>query len=404
MSAARPNRYEVAYGIVEGEDPSATPLPAPASGADPRHPRASGAHPRDPRGSGAHPRDPRASARQALEAAVARALRRPPAVVSFSGGRDSSAVLALAADVARREGLPPPVPVTLRFPASPESDESAWQEQVVRHLELVDWERVEVAGSDLDFVGPVSGAVLRRHGVLWPANTAFHAPLLARAAGGSLLTGLDGDVLFGGWRWEPAGGSPARARSYPVLRVVATLPPAARRPIVQRAMWRPPWVRTQAAGAFAAWQASVWSLEPRRWDARVRWWWRRRYLAALRDGLDLLAVDAGASVHHPFLSPAVVAAVAAEGGTRGFGGRTAAMRHLVGDLLPDAVLTRGTKALFNSAMWGEHTRAFVGAWAGDGIDAELLDADVLRAEWHRPVPHLGSALALQTAWLATRGS
>ena len=45
---------------------------------------------------------------EALEAAVRPALERSPCVVSFSGGRDSSAVLAVATQVARREGLPLP--------------------------------------------------------------------------------------------------------------------------------------------------------------------------------------------------------------------------------------------------------------------------------------------------------
>src|SRR5687768_13796753 len=56
------------------------------------------------------------TAREALEQAVLVGLMRPPCVVSFSGGRDSSAVLAIAAHVARREGLPLPIPVSLRFP------------------------------------------------------------------------------------------------------------------------------------------------------------------------------------------------------------------------------------------------------------------------------------------------
>ena len=52
-----------------------------------------------------------------------RALRRPPCLVSFSGGLDSSALLAVATAVARREGLDDPVPATLVVPGSPESDE-----------------------------------------------------------------------------------------------------------------------------------------------------------------------------------------------------------------------------------------------------------------------------------------
>jgi hypothetical protein len=63
--------------------------------------------------------------RAALEAAVLPALRRSPCLVSFSGGRDSSAVLAVAASVARREGLPLPIPATNRFPGARLTDEAA---------------------------------------------------------------------------------------------------------------------------------------------------------------------------------------------------------------------------------------------------------------------------------------
>ena len=45
----------------------------------------------------------------AVEDAVLPAVSRPPCVVTFSGGRDSSLVLAVATRVARREGLPDPI-------------------------------------------------------------------------------------------------------------------------------------------------------------------------------------------------------------------------------------------------------------------------------------------------------
>lgn len=373
-SVVRPNRFEVANGVVEGFDDTSCPLPTASS----------------------------ESPRAALEQAVATALARGPVTVSFSGGRDSSAVLAVAAHVARREGLAAPVPLTLRFPEHAESDEREWQERVVRHLGLQEWHTVDVVESDLDFVGPVMGDVLRRHGVLWPANLAFHRPLLESSRGGTLLTGVDGDVLFGGWRWQSSQqGAQRFTRSYPVLLAASMSPVSLRRVIARRCMWQPPWLRQEATHLFAAWQAETWSLEPRTWDRRVRWWWRRRYLAALRSGFGALAEDANAAVVHPFLDPTFVATLALAGGADGLGDRTAILHGLLRDLLPEAVLSRRSKAVFNKAMWGQYTRDFVRDWDGCGLDTELLSAEALRREWSKPTPHMGSALALQTAWLAT---
>src|SRR5487761_457194 len=81
----------------------------------------------------------------AMEATILPALARPPCVVQFSGGRDSSLVLAVAASLARREGMAPPVAFTHRFPAVPGADEDEWQELVIRHLGVADWERVELS-------------------------------------------------------------------------------------------------------------------------------------------------------------------------------------------------------------------------------------------------------------------
>lgn len=54
--------------------------------------------------------------RQALADAMVAPLSRTPCYVSFSGGRDSSSVLAMARTVARQHQLDDPIPVTLRFP------------------------------------------------------------------------------------------------------------------------------------------------------------------------------------------------------------------------------------------------------------------------------------------------
>ena len=143
--------------------------------------------------------DPRA----ALEAVIRPALRRAPCIVGFSGGRDSSALLAVAARLAARERWAPPVPVSFRFP-DPDTHESRWQERVVAHLGLADWIRPELS-DQLDFVGPLAAAGLRRYGVLYPPNVHLVSALAEYAPRGSVLTGAGGDDVFGGWLWHDIG-------------------------------------------------------------------------------------------------------------------------------------------------------------------------------------------------------
>jgi asparagine synthase (glutamine-hydrolysing) len=66
----------------------------------------------------------------ALRAALRPALERAPCVIGFSGGRDSSLLLALAVHEARRHGLALPIAVTLEFDGE-DSREREWQELVL---------------------------------------------------------------------------------------------------------------------------------------------------------------------------------------------------------------------------------------------------------------------------------
>src|SRR3954470_23508060 len=141
---------------------------------------------------------------EALERMILGALQRGPVVVPFSGGRGSSTILALAARVARREGLAPPVAATHRFPGVAGTEEDEWQELVIRHLGIADWEILRM-GDALDVVGPVARAAIARHGPLYPPNAHFTVPFAKLARGGTVLTGLDGDKVFGGWRWNALG-------------------------------------------------------------------------------------------------------------------------------------------------------------------------------------------------------
>ena len=130
--ALRP--LDIAYGIPFGDDPVG-PLERDLSGGSPR---------------------------EAIDAVLAEALARTPCLISFSGGRDSSALLAAAVRVARREGLDLPIPATLVFPQSEASNEDEWQAIVLDHLGLSEWERFEIV-DEFDAVGPVATQALLRH-------------------------------------------------------------------------------------------------------------------------------------------------------------------------------------------------------------------------------------------------
>jgi asparagine synthetase B (glutamine-hydrolysing) len=344
----------------------------------------------------------------AFERALLPSLRRPPCLVSFSGGRDSSTVLTLAAALARREGLPAPVPATHVVASAAESDESGWQERVVRWLRLDDWVRI-ASDDELDVVGPVASAVLRRYGLLWPPNVHFHAPFLDAAGGGSLLTGIGGDEAFSASQWQRTAALAARAaRPEPrdALRVGLALSPVPlRRAVLRR---RAPdgfaWLRPDARAAVRRALADEAAREPLRWRARVRWLAGLRYLEVGTTSLKLLAADAQVRLVHPFTDRGFLASIAALGRDGRFLERTEGLRAVFGGLVPDDVLARRTKASFDGAFWNRHSRAFAAGWSGEGVDADLVDTDALRREWAQERPDARTFTLLQAAWLAANAS
>ena len=99
--------------------------------------------------------------------------------------------------------------------------------------------------------------------------------------------------------------------------------------------------------------------------------------------------------------PGVRARVRQNGRDVGYPSRTEAMRELFGDLLPDAILARRTKAYFNRAFMGAETRAFAETWDGSGLDPDVVDLEVLRGEWLSEFPSAISTPLLHAAWLAS---
>jgi hypothetical protein len=362
-------------------------------------------------GTGAGPRLPsvgrRVPPRAALESAILPALAGGPCLVSFSGGRDSSAVLAVATALARREGLPDPIPVTNRFPAAPATDESRWQERVVAHLRLREWLRLDF-GDELDVLGPHARRAMRRHGLLWPFNAHFHSPMLDRAAGGTLLTGIGGDELFAAATASRVG-SVVAGRVRPAPRDVARLalaaaPRGARRRWLERNAVPPlPWLTAEGRRVAGRLLAADDAAEPSWPGPRLRWCRRLRYLQVGTESLGRLAADAGVRIAHPLLDERLWAAMAVAAAPWGLRGRADGLRLVLGDLLPGDVLARRDKACFDAAFFTGTSAAFAARWEGADLAGDLVDPAALRAHWSGEAPRPQSYLLLQAAWTASTG-
>jgi asparagine synthetase B (glutamine-hydrolysing) len=360
-----------------------------------------GSEPAQPR-----PGPPAADPRVALEAAIRPWLLGSPCLIAFSGGRDSSALLAVAVALARREQLPRPIAVTLEFPGE-STHERDWQERVLRHLKVDDWLRLSQT-DELDLVGETAGRGLLAHGLLYPANTHFVVPLARAGAGGNLLTGVCGDDVFGSWPWNDVAGLFA-GRRRPLARDLKRVahwlaPERARTEMVRRRdpLCTLPWLRPRARPVASSRIAHELSAAPRTWDARMRWTGRSRMWRVTIRSMARLGAEEGAAVSAPFMDPAFLDALARAGGRWGWGNRTATMRALFGDLLPDEVLSRTTKAEFSQPLFGAATRRFAREWDGrSGIDPAIVDEQALRATWTAPQPHFLSSMLLQSAWLAS---
>jgi asparagine synthase (glutamine-hydrolysing) len=79
------------------------------------------------------------------------------------------------------------------------------------------------------------------------------------------------------------------------------------------------------------------------------------------------------------------------------------MRQVFGDLLPDELIERRTKAGFTDPLWTETAKEFARDWSGEGVDRTLVDPDALRRHWAVDSRLLVSTTLLQAAWLHDHG-
>lgn len=343
---------------------------------------------------------------------MARALARPPCLVSFSGGRDSSALLSVAVHVARREGLELPVPATLVFPRNDLADEAEWQELVLKHLGLTDQLRIEVH-EELDAVGPVAGPALLRHGLVWPFNAHFHLPIIEQAASGTVITGFGGDELRSSSAFafaEHALTGQRRLTYGALLSIGLALSPKPIRRAVQRRRARPqlaklPWLTDLGRERIRAALADLRSNSPLGWERRVRQrFWRDRYFRVCHECFAVLGDYYDVAMIHPFVDEGVLDALAMAGGFGGLGSQEQLMSELFGDLLPERVVQRRTKGVFTDPLWTQTALAFAAAWSGEGVDTRLVDPAALREHWLGDGRNILSTTLLQQAWLHDHGS
>ena len=84
---------------------------------------------------------------------------------------------------------------------------------------------------------------------------------------------------------------------------------------------------------------------------------------------------------HPFMDRDFLSSVAGALWRVGFSTRAAAMGLLFGEMLPREVRERSDKAAFFAPLVNRHSRAFIAAWDGTGVDEGLVDVQAFRSCW-----------------------
>lgn len=350
-------------------------------------------------------RPPGGSARAWLESRFRELLTSRRVVITFSGGRDSSTVLALALHVARAEGLEEPVALTLRMPGHPDAHEDEWQDLVITHLGVSNWERVLVEGDEADVLGPYGREVLIAAGQpVFPFGSVVSGIEAERASGCYLVTGEFGDWVLGAQRLALVNAIVSRrGRAHPRVWSAALkeLAPSMVRTLRSRDP-APAWLQPAQRRRWDRAGRDETRSAPLRWDTCLRDYSSHRAYRLGRVGLRASAAAYGADRVDPLGERPFLETLAGDAGRRGYLGRADVIRQLAGDLLPEALITRRTKATFNTSRFGPRTREWATGWCGEGVDIQAVDPSTLRDEWLSAVPSAASLGLLQQAWLATR--
>lgn len=341
---------------------------------------------------------------EALKSTIERAAEGRTVYVTFSGGRDSSGILAAAVSLAQERRIPAAVPFTYVYPGLEESDESDWQELVVQHLGVQDWVRLEVRDGENEYLGPRVSRSLLRRGLVFPAAAHLWADMFERTAGGLVVTGEGGDDVFlpkrassmvAALRGRFRPGSPRRDALWSLA------PERMRRSRARAAsVLDMPWLTASAREEFLSDVLRDQVHEPISLRGGLEVLCSAQFREAYVQTMTTLAAEYGSVVADPFWHPQFLSSYSRHAPYFGYADRTEAMTAVFGRVLPGEVLRRASKARFNTAYFGHSTREFARDWNGTGVNTELVDVEELRQAWLADrVPAL-VVLLLQQAWLA----
>lgn len=314
------------------------------------------------------------------------ALAGGPCYVSFSGGRESALLLAVATAAARARGHPDPIPATLRYPEALAPRVAAHQERIVAYLRLDDWERVDVS-DELDLLGPLARRALFEVGILFPVTSYILLPLLDVARGGWLLVGGGWTDVFAYWRWsrvaDVLAGRRRPSRRFAREASLLLLPPPVRRAVLaSRGRRRDhPWLRDPVARAADALLRAQEADVPFRLDRTLDRQRRHRCYRGINASFEALAASTSTRVLLPFRTDEYAGAAAAVGGRLGVGNRSQSVAAVAGHLLPLELLQRSDRTGARTIVFGEPTRHFLEGWSGEALDPEVVDLEALHEIW-----------------------
>jgi len=326
--------------------------------------------------------------------------------VEFSGGLDSSLLLAAATLQRRAYGLPDPLPVTRRHAGQPDTEESEFQEAVIDHLGIREWQILD-ADENLDVLGPAAQLELSENGPALFARLPARRWFLDRmGSSGVVLSGEGGDEVFG--RAPLAAfylaryAAISRTNRRVAVRSLASFHKStslARRRQIGRST--PTWL-TEAAGKdyrrhLIRTTGPGWSVASNHRDVRSR-----RDIVMLIDSLEKQARRHGLEYRAPILDLQFVSTLHLLIPSFDFFDRAFLIRKYFPGYLPEKLLRRTTKAHFASAMFGPMAIDFAEKWDGTGLPDDLVIAPELREAWRRKEDGR-SCSPMQWAWMYREG-